>query len=163
MKLHKVEKARKAIPEAGIEKGDSYYWWKPYRGGRRVSKKKPKPSQLMSSEFLSNVFCAQEDLEAACTETATRKDLIQALEDAKSVLEEQGDEQQDKFSNLPENFQNGEQGERMTARQEACEQLVSEIEDILGELTEDEDAELTDEERESFVNRIADLDFGSFE
>lgn len=45
-----------------------------------------------------------------------RKKLEEALnliDQAKDILEEVKDEEQDAFDNLPENFQNGERGEEM--------------------------------------------------
>ena len=59
-----VQSARKAIPSAGIEVGDSYYWWKFRYGGKRVSKTYPKRSQLTQSLW-SSVYAAQEELEEA--------------------------------------------------------------------------------------------------
>ena len=38
---------------------------------------------------------------------------FEMIEQAKSILQEVKDEEQDAFNNLPENFQNGERGEEM--------------------------------------------------
>ena len=60
-RVHFVKVARKPIPHAGVAVGESYFWWKFRYGGRRVSKARPRPSQLTQSK-LSEVYAAREEL-----------------------------------------------------------------------------------------------------
>ena len=64
MKVHK-SKARKDYPNSGIKKGDTYYWWKFYKGPLYRSLSYPKRSQLTQSEYLSTIYETQEELEEA--------------------------------------------------------------------------------------------------
>ena len=64
MKVHKC-KARKDYPNSGIKKGDTYYWWKFYKGPLYRSLSYPKRSQLTQSEYLSTIYETQEELEEA--------------------------------------------------------------------------------------------------
>lgn len=61
-KVHHVRRARKARPEAGIEKGDEYWYWTLYRQGTTYSKTPPRRSQLTTS-YMSEAYAAIEALE----------------------------------------------------------------------------------------------------
>jgi hypothetical protein len=136
-RLHFVKKARKAIPSAGIKPGDSYYWWKFKTGGRggvkRVSKTRPRRSQLTQSEFYAAMYDAEDDLAGVVGRfeagEADFNELAQALEDAASAVREAGENCQEKFNNLPEGFQNAETGERLQARADRCESIADELEE----------------------------------
>lgn len=128
-KVTHVKKARKAIPEAGIAVGESYYHWSFMSGGRggpkQVSKTPPKPSQLTQSEFWGAVYALQED-----DATPEFDDLESAIETMKSELENIRDACQEKFDNLPEGFQNGSGGELQQGRIDACEEAINTLESI---------------------------------
>jgi hypothetical protein len=127
-----VKAARKDYPEHGIKKGESYYWWAFMVGGRggkkRYSKTKPTRSQLTQSEFYGRLYDIEDSVQAL--EASDADTLKSECDSIAEQLRELGQEQQDKFDNLPENFQNGESGERLTERAEWCESQADEFEQI---------------------------------
>lgn len=68
--VHFVKRARKAISNAKVARGDSYYWWKLYGEPRQVSRYSPKRSQLTSSTFLAKLY----DIEDAVEDLALEVD-----------------------------------------------------------------------------------------
>ena len=81
MKLNFVKKARKPLYQYGvllpngltdnsipnpsgdimlINKGESYYWWKPLYGSKIISKNKPSESDLTSNEYIKSLYEIQE-------------------------------------------------------------------------------------------------------
>jgi len=151
-KVTYVRRARKAIPEIGVKKGESYYWWKFRFGGIHRSKTQPKPSQLTQSTFLSTMLALQERLEALTTGlrdgSTTCSDAETELTDIASEVRSAGDECQSSFDNMPEGLQQGSTGELLTARTEACETIADELEGI----------SVPDEEDETEVVNKADED-----
>lgn len=128
-KVHFVKSARKDNPVAKV--GEPYYWWKPMTGGRggskRYSKEYPSRSQLTQSEFLSALY-ALEDGDMVRAETP--EDFHAVAE----ALRELGQEQQDKFDNMPEGLQQGETGQLIEERAQGCESWADEIEEAATEL-----------------------------
>jgi chromosome segregation ATPase len=149
-----VKKARKAIPNAGIEVGDSYYWWAFRYGGKHVSKTPPRPSQLTQSDYLSQAYSLQEqveDIEPGDLDTAA-----DTLREVADELRSLGEEQEEKRSNMPDQLQDGEIGEKLSARNEACEEIAGELEsaaDDLDSLLEEHQQEAAQEAR----NKLAEL------
>jgi hypothetical protein len=138
MKVHFVKKARKAVPSAGVEVGQPYYWWKFRFQGRRVSKELPRRSQLTNSEFLSQVYDA-EDLTLAGAvadfqQGGDVEDLASALEELAGEIEGWGSECEEKRSNMPESLQDSESGTLLQERAEACEELASELNEAANEI-----------------------------
>lgn len=126
-RAHHVKHARKDNPDAGIKKGDSYYWWKFRRSGKRYSKTAPKPSQLTQSEFYSAVYSLQEEF------TATPDlicDVESQVEEIKSRLQDISDETQGKLDNMPQGLQDGDTGQLMQERISAIEDAVSTLESL---------------------------------
>lgn len=128
-KVHFVKSARKDNPVA--KKGESYYWWKPMVGGRggakRFSKEYPSRSQTTQSEFLSSLYGIED---------GSMKD-AQTPEDFKAVAEELrelGQEQQDKYDNMPEGLQQGDTGQVLEERAQNCESWADEIDQRADEL-----------------------------
>lgn len=143
-----VQKARKAIPNAGIEKGDSYYWWKFRYGGKHVSKSRPRPSQLTQSSYLSTAYGLQEqieDLEIDPEDTSTvADDLRNVAEEIRSL----GEEQESNRSNMPDHLQDVGSGELLQQRAEACENVAGELESAADEIEsifDDKKGELLEE------------------
>lgn len=124
-KVNFVKKAAKAYPRAGIEKGDSYYWWQHFRQPKQMSKIKPQPSQVASSEYAQDVLALVEGLESWEGEW---------LEDDRDTLvadlEEIRDREQDKFDNLPEGFQQGDIGMMLEDHVSALDEWVGELQGI---------------------------------
>lgn len=156
-RVHFVKRARKAHKNIGVKKGESYYWAQfktgPYTSLRREWKERPRQSQLTMSDYLSAMYGYQEQVEDAQTgHDNTDPDLsgiADTLDEVASEMRSTGDEQQEKYDNLPENFQNGNTGETLQARKDACESLADELETAAGALRDwtlrDHDQALADE------------------
>ena len=63
-RVHHV-KAAKDYPDHGIKKGEMYFHWKFRYGGKHRSKVRPRSSQLTQSDFLSQMYGIQEEIEDA--------------------------------------------------------------------------------------------------
>lgn len=139
-RLHFVKKARRPLPQHGIKVGDSYYWagFKQGRGGyKRYWKERPRPSQLQSSEYMQAAMEKQENLEEEANNAKTKEDLETFRDSLTSVAEEYrdlGQEQQDKYDNMPEGLQQGDTGQLLEQRREACDSLADELEAAASEL-----------------------------
>ena len=156
-----VKSARKDYPDAGIAKGDSYYWWKFRYGGKRMSKTRPRASQLTQSEHYQLVYSTEEQI----ADTEHEKDsMVSALDDAYSEIENWKDELEDRLSNVENAFPNGSPViDTLQTRVDAMETLMEEIEqakdeveqldldDLIQEAKEAHDGEddLSDEDAES--------------
>lgn len=116
--------AGKDYPAQGIQKGDTYYAWSFYRQAERKSKTYPKPSQLTNVDTEATMLAAYE-VDGFYSPEDVRT-LIEALEEAR-------DGEQEKFDNMPEGFQQGDQGQRIEAHVSALEDAISSLEEIEGE------------------------------
>lgn len=140
-------KAQKDYPQNNIKKGEEYYYVKIKTGPRssRVMRQKEpfKPSQLTSSEFLSALYEWEEE-----------KSNLSSMEDAQALadrIREIGEEQQDKFDNMPEGLQQGDTGQMIEARAQGCEAAASDIEEIVSEW---ENAKEAIDEWENYKTRV---------
>lgn len=129
-RAHYVKAAAKDYPDAGIKKGESYYWWKfKQRYGnspRHMSKVRPRPSQLTQSDYLSQALALQERVEDL-TPDATLPDQLQSIiEDLRTLSDEQGE----KFDNMPEGLQQGDTGQLLEQRRDACNDFADALEAI---------------------------------
>lgn len=118
-------KANKDYPDHGIKKGDQY-WYVKIKTGPRSSrvmrqKEKFKPRQL----FLSSLYEWQEQ-----QGSLDSMENAQALADA---IRELGEEQTSKKDGMPEGLQQGDTGQLLDTRAEACEAAASEIESIISD------------------------------
>jgi len=127
VKLHYVKKARKDYPEAGIKKGEPYYWWKFRFSGIRRSKFRPRRSQLTQSEFLAQVYDI-EDTIADLNTVSSFEELSEAVVDIVEEIRRLAEEQQDKLDNMPDSLQYGPTGELLENRIRACEEWADDIE-----------------------------------
>jgi hypothetical protein len=126
-RAHFVKKAQKDYPEVGIKKGESYWWWAHFRGGRHLSKNRPKPSQLAGSEFISTLLGLQEVFDAKYDNT---EDVKGEVENVISELESLRDDTQGKYDNMPEGLQQGDTGQLLEQRVEGLDTLIQELESI---------------------------------
>ncbi len=127
----KVEKARKDYPDAGIKKGDTYYWWKFRYGGRRFSLTYPKRSQLTQSEFLGNVYELEDRIEALSADSYDDAGgLATDIEDIANDIREQGEECSERRDNMPEQLQDSDSGELLQGRYDTCEEWASALEEV---------------------------------
>ena len=161
--------ARKDYPNFGVAKGDTYYGWSlPMGGTFRAYKSKtmPKPRQLTTSEFQISRLDLEDRINALSTDMSfddIRSEVESIAEDIKSL----GEEQTEKFDNMPEGLQSGPSGELLEGRASACEEWAEGLEevdtdgdddDIRNEYCESlgEPRELTDEDEESIAANIED-------
>ncbi len=159
-----VKKAQKDNPKAGIKKGEPYYWWKFRRGGKHYSKTPPRQSQLTQSEFLSQLYGLEEQLDGYQpggfdTVADLESDIQSIIED----LENLKSETEDKLGNMPEGLQQGDTGQLLQERIDGVDNLVSELEaldfdepnyeDFLAEAETDLTQE-EDEEEDAFQERV---------
>lgn len=149
--VHFVKKARKADRDAGIKKGDSYYWWKFRYGGKHKSKTRPRPSQLTQSGFMSSVLSTFETLEDL-TYQSDPEDIRSAVEEAISEFQNQAEECESSLSNMPDSLQESETGQLLQDRADQIRQCADDLEAI--DLDVDDD--LKDEEREARIAEIID-------
>lgn len=109
-KVHFVKKARKPIEHAGIQVGDSYYWWKFRFGGKRVSKTRPNRSQLTQSGFLSQLYDLEDGIDARLRSHVDDDGGIDSdevkgeLDSIADDLESLKDECEESLENMPENL-----------------------------------------------------------
>lgn len=139
--IHTV-KARKDYPAEGITKGDTYFKWttrvtagKSYIKRVHRSMVRPRPSQLTSSEFLSQAHQLNERIEDFADPAAPDDFLDELKGDAESLR----DETQEKLDNLPENLQGAPTGELLQERIDALESFISELEGL--DVPEDDEPE----------------------
>jgi hypothetical protein len=153
-RAHFVKKARKAIKDGGIKKGDSYYWWKFRYGGKRVSKTPPKQSQLTQSDFWGAVYSAQE----SASDVPDFESLASSRDDLVAEFQNIEDETQGKFDNMPENLQMGDTGQMIEERVSAIQEVISELEgiDCEPDIDENEGAEEneTDEAKQERIDKL---------
>jgi len=130
----RTAKAAKDYPHEGIKKGDTYYWWQPYRQRKRRSKDRPRESQLTTSRW-SDVYAAREDIEDAKTLEGLTEALGLAIDNAQEVAGE--------YEEAASHF--GDQGPH-AERSEHLEGLVSELESAQDEIQtyQDEDMDPSD-------------------
>lgn len=168
-----VKKARKDYPEHGIERGDSYYWWKFRRGAKHVSKTRPRPSQLTQSSYRSGLLRIQEFIEDGIP-TLSVKDIESpdkntvsdfldsvsgTLEEAHGMLDSLRDETEDKVNNLEDAFPNGcPTLDQCRERVEWLEGAMSELENAKSEIEGMEDTPVEDVE-DSVRSAIEGLDW----
>ncbi len=125
-RVTKVKKARKAIPNSGIEVGDTYFWWKFKNGPKMASKEPPKPWQLTRSAFLQGVYQIQDDIS-----NLTTTDLDSSwIEDITTRIREVGEQCQESLDNMPENLQYSPTAELLQERVDAMECWADELENI---------------------------------
>lgn len=141
-KVIHVKKARKAIPDIGVEVGESYYHWSRMVGGRGVkfkSKTKPTRQQLTGSAFLSQLYDLEDQFDAI---------LAAGYDDAKGYAEDVEvlvgeirslqDETQDSFDNMPQGLQDGDTGQLLDERVNALEAWAEQMESLDDELDANE-------------------------
>lgn len=131
-----VMHAQKDYPDAGIKKGEEYYHWKFRYGGLHRSKTPPKPSQLTQSEFLSSLYDIQDRLAEM-----TGDDISTLQGDVTSISEElnqMAEECREKHDNMPEGLQQGEVGQMLEERADACEGAASELDSVDFDINDDQ-------------------------
>jgi hypothetical protein len=96
--------AAKDYPAEGIQKGERYWYWTPYRARRQMSKTQPMPSQVESNPTRSSYIALQEAASLDIDQAATIEDIRDALENARSDAENIAEELREKASNIEDGF-----------------------------------------------------------
>lgn len=144
-RVHHVKKA--AADNPVCKKGESYYWWKFRFGGKHYSLTPPKASQLTQSEYLGTVLGIGEQFDD--TEGWDKETAIDALESAKSDLDDLKSTTEESLSASEDAFPNGSPTiDLLRERVDALDALISEVEDALSTINDIEDEEEPDEEDE---------------
>lgn len=125
-RVHFVKAARKDNPRCGVKAGESYYYWKNRSPGQRAgvlrcSKVKPRPSQIQGNPFRARILEIEEQIEDDLATVTIMDDLEGMTGDWVNEIESLRDEEQEKFDNLPQNFQDGGSGEIIQARIDALD------------------------------------------
>lgn len=137
------KRAAKNYPAQGIKKGDEYYSWKFYRGRKIISKTPPKQSQLTQRADYSALREAQEAADEIEWEAGRRERMIEQVSDVISQLEAARDASQEKYDNMPEQWQGADMGQNAENFCSECDEAISELESIKSQL-EDEEEEFND-------------------
>ena len=123
---HFERSALKAIPEAGILAGQSYWWWDAPGCVRGFSQTKPKPSQMTANEFLKSFFSIRE----AHADAPPLSEIDDELEGLVCELEALRVATQSAYDALPGALHKGEPGDTLLARVDALAGCVNTIEGI---------------------------------
>jgi hypothetical protein len=127
-------KAAKDYPGTDIKKGDTYYYVQIKTGPRSSrtirSKIRPKRWQLTGSEFYSTLWQIEDERFDGVAEASDLKDIAEELRTL-------GEEQQEKFDNMPDGLQQGDTGQLLEARAENCGTWADEIETVADQLEEE--------------------------
>lgn len=138
--LHR--KAAKDYPDAGITKGEMYYFCQMKTGPRSsriIRQKEPiKPSQLTTSAFKQAFFAAQEEWEKS------EKD-GDAIRAACETIREAGEEARNSFDAMPDGLQQGDTGQLLENRADECDRIADELDTLAGELDDLEEPEEVEE------------------
>ena len=159
VKVHHVKKARKDYPEAGIKKGDSYYWWKKRYGGIHRSKTRPTRQQLTSSPFLASVYDIEDTIADFSVEIEgksvdeIREEIENFIDSVVSDLQDLQSECEDSLYNMPEQLQ--ETSEAGMLLQERIDMLEEWADELLS-ISVDIDDDMSKEEIKDRVNEIID-------
>lgn len=159
-RVNSVKKCRKTPGKCSrcahkIKKGEPYIWWKFNFGAKYVRCAEPscypKPSDLTRSEFWGRMG----DLQQEGFEGTTYEELRDRRETVMDALNEIADDCEEKFNNMPQSLQDGDTGQLLQERADACRDCVTELEDI--DLPEEEPPDEKDEEAvEEYDNRVTD-------
>jgi len=155
-RVHHVKSARKPIPSAGINVGDSYYWWKFRFGGKRISKTYPRRSQTTQSNFYSTLY----DIEDSIKNPGSLEDIRDLIEDLSGRLNDLRDECQSALDNMPDNLRDSSlSGELLQQRVDDLDGLISELDGI--DVPDDPEEDETEEEAcERIMEEIAGANWG---
>jgi len=154
-KVHHVKSARKPNPAAGIEIGDSYYWWQLYKRPKQYSKTYPKPSQLTQSEFLIQIYDWHEQGVIEYSEGLTETEISAAIQELVSEIGELRDETQEKYDNMPEQLQCSATGELLEQRVLDLDIWINELESKESEWDDD----MPEEDKEEFISELNEIQY----
>lgn len=136
----KKSKAGKEIKcgrcQVKIEPGEQYFYFSTgFRGAKQIRCKNhpPKQSELTGSK-MSGAYSANEDLDTAINTAGGPEDIANALATAAGEIESVRDEYQDSYDSLPENFQNGSQGEEIQEKIDGLSEYADKLNEAAQEV-----------------------------
>lgn len=138
-----VKAARKDYPEAGVKKGESYWWWK-FNFSRYVHRSKVHPtrSQLTQSGFLQELYDIEDNL------SFDGEDLESSVQELTERIQELADQCQESLDNMPDHLQeSSETGMLLQERIDALEAWISDLEGVDLSVDDVEDITLDEEEQ----------------
>lgn len=122
----KQVKAAKDYPQFGIKKGDLHYYTKMKTGprsSRELRQIKPfKRSQLTNSAFLGALY----DWQDSKADVGSHEDVTALAERIREI----GEEENSKLENMPDGLKEGDTGQLLQSRYDACEAAADELETI---------------------------------
>jgi len=138
-----------------IEPGKKYFSFAFFRSAKqfRCADHRPRQSELTQTP-MGQAYAAIESVEDTITNAHAGKadvsDIASALHDAASEVESTKEEYEGQKDNLPENFQNGQQGEEIDEKVEGLDSFHDTLEDAANEVEslESEEEEKTEETTE---------------
>lgn len=132
----KYQKAMKDYPSAGIKKGDKYYYVRVKTGPRSSREMRSltpfRPSQLTTSDFLSQAYALQERFQDLCSIESLEIDLQDIADEARQL----GEEQQEKYDNMPDGLQQGDTGQLLEERANAMSEWADSLEQAVSSAAE---------------------------
>jgi len=129
-----VKKARNDYEQAGIKKGESYYWWKFRFGPKHMSKTAPRRQQLTRSNFYISLYDLEDRINDLQADDTLSGDVESIIEDIRALAEEQ----EENKSNMPEGLQEGDTGQLLDERKDGLEAWADELEGVDISVDEDE-------------------------
>ena len=111
-----------------IKTGETYYTWSINFGGTYIQKTPPTASQLTTSEFLKAAYDINDRLAAFSADSP--EDVESGIDEIKSEIENLRDETQEKFDNMPDGLREGDTGQLLEERVEACDECINELDQI---------------------------------
>jgi hypothetical protein len=152
MKAKFVKCAAKDNPVA--KKGESYWWWKPFKGSKQYSKEEPKPSQTANNPFTSSVLFITEQLAELGEIGPDRIPAVrQQLSDYSDELRDLAEEQRESRENMPESLRDSGAGELLETRARAADDLADELDELASYEWN------ADGERESWAQRVRSVEY----
>ena len=144
-----------------IHKGDSYWTWAFMNVPQMYSRSAPRPSQLTQSEFMSQYYSIQEEVEDWELEDRDEDALQEFIDCIKGELEDLRDETEERLYNMPESLQESDTGQLLQERIDECDNLINEFECIDTSPDYDDDAskEEIDEWWENKIQEVKDVCF----
>ncbi len=126
-----------------IAKGEPYYWWQFMHGNKNFSKEAPRASQLTQSNYLSQLYGIQEQMDDYNPESP--EDLAEFAENIKSDLESLKDETESSLDNMPESLKYAPTGELLQERIDSLDNAISEFDSLDLDYNEPDTDEIKEE------------------
>jgi len=149
-RAHFVKKARKDNINAGVKKGESYWWWQFAFSSKSYSKTQPTRQQLTRSAFWQSMYA----IEDMIGNVSIEDDFQGVIDDIKAEIEVLSDECQNSLDNMPEQLQQAPSGEMLQNRIDELSSMVSDLENIDVEVDDDLKGDELENRKEEVTEEI---------